>query len=280
MLGIVLALCSSLSWGVSDFIGGLQARRLPLARVMLVGQASGLIWLSVILLALGRGAPSLAHLLPAAAGGLSGLVGLTSFYRGLAVGTMSIVAPISATGVAVPVIVGVAGGEHPAALQVLGIVAAAVGIVLASREHGPGRPDSSPGRAGIGLALVAAVGFGGFFVGVRESARYDALWAVFGARAAAVAALVLVAAVVPRAVRRGRGGWAALCAVGALDVGANVLYAIASRHGLLSVVSVVSSLYPVATVLLARGFLNERVRRVQELGIVAALAGVVLIAAG
>ncbi len=130
------------------------------------------------------------------------------------------------------------------------------------------------------LALVAALGFGTFFVGLRAGARADVLWALFASRGAGVAALVGAAV----ALRPGREGGALerppLIAVAVLDLGANLLFAIATRHGLLSIVSVAGSLYPLATVVLARVVLGERVRRVQELGIVAAIGGVALIAAG
>ncbi len=282
MPGLALALGSSLCWGVSDFLGGLQSRRLALLRVMLVSQVVGLAGLGVVVAARGHGPPALHHLLAAIGGGLAGLIGLTGFYRGLAIGMMSIVAPIAATGVAVPVIVGVAGGERPAASQVIGIVAALMGIVLASREREaePSPRERAPTRASVGMALIAALGFGLFFVGVRASARFDPIWAAFFARSASVAALLVAGAIAPSRLRDQGGGWWALALVGTLDVAANVLYALATRHGLLSVISVLSSLYPVITVLLARGVLGERVRRGQELGVLAALAGVLLIASG
>ncbi|MGI8429551.1 MAG: hypothetical protein ACR2OB_09670 [Solirubrobacteraceae bacterium] len=301
MLALVLALSSSLCWGCSDFIGGLQARRGALWRVMLVSQSVGLTGLFVLIGIRGAGPPELSALLPAAGAGLAGMAALTAFYRALAIGTMSIVAPISATGVAVPVIVGIAGGERPAPLQLAGILAASAGVVLASREARTGSRDAGAQRASVVLALVAALGFGSFFVGLRVSARSDVLWALLVSRSVGIAAL-LGAAVAWVAVLRARlaadgtplpmsapagrsraGDKLApvpLVAIGILDLSANGLYAIATRHGLLSVVAVAASLYPLATVLLARTLLGERVRRIQELGIVAALAGVVLIAAG
>jgi drug/metabolite transporter (DMT)-like permease len=280
VLGLALALGSSLCWGVSDFLGGLQSRRLPLLRVMFVTQLVGLIGLGILLAARGVPAPALHRLLPAFGGGVAGLVALTSFYRGLAIGMMSIVAPISATGVAVPVLVGIAGGERPAVVQIVGIVAAGLGVVLASREAGPGVVAGPRTRASLGLALVAALGFGLFFVGVRSGARADPWWAAFAARSASAGLLCLVALAAPSARRGNIRQLRPLAVVGVLDVGANLLFALASRHGLLSVVSVLASLYPLATVLLARAILRERVRRVQEVGIVVALGGVLLIAAG
>jgi drug/metabolite transporter (DMT)-like permease len=194
---------------------------------------------------------------------------------------MSIVAPISATGAAVPVVVGIAGGDRPAALQLAGIVAAVVGVVLASRELDEPHPEGHvPERTSIALALVAALGFGTFFVGMDAGADASVPWALVANRVASVTAVLLVVGAarvpLPGSPRR----LAPLVLVGLLDAGANGLYAWGSTEGLVSVVAVLGSLYPVATVLLARLVLGERVRRVQEVGIVAALAGVVLIAAG
>jgi drug/metabolite transporter (DMT)-like permease len=213
--------------------------------------------------------------------GVGGIVALTAFYRALSIGTMSIVAPIAATGVIVPVVVGIAQGEHPAALQVIGIAAAVVGVVLASREQDAALEGApSPARTSILLALVAAAGFGCFFVTLRSSAHASLPWALVVARAVSVVLLAAAAAVARSGVVRDRRAIFPVASIGLLDLAANGLYALATRHGLLSVVSVASSLYPLATVVLARVLLGERVRRVQELGIVAALAGVVLIAAG
>jgi drug/metabolite transporter (DMT)-like permease len=280
LLGLGLGLTSSLCWGVSDFIGGLSARRLPLLFVMVSSQAVGLAVVIGVVAIRGTGAPALVRLLPAVGGGLAGIAALTGFYRALAIGTMSVVAPIAATGVSVPVVVGIARGDHPAASQLVGIVIAVIGVVLASREHGPGIEDRGASRASVALALLAAAGFGCYFVGVQSSARADPMWALLASRVAGVALLLVVAAVQGGiAVARPGRLWP-LALMGVLDVSATGLYAVATRHGLLSVVSVAASLYPLATVVLARVVLGERVRRVQELGIAAALAGVVLMAAG
>jgi drug/metabolite transporter (DMT)-like permease len=281
VLAVVLGLSSSLFWGLGDFLGGLQSRRVRVLAVLLVSQASGLTAIAIGIAIARPDAPPLADLWPAAAAGLAGAIALSAFYRALAIGTMSIVAPISATGAAVPVIVGIAGGDRPAALQLAGIVAAVVGVVLASRELEEPHPEGHvPERTSIALALVAALGFGTFFVGMDAGADASVPWALLANRVASVSAVLLVVGTaripLPGSPRR----LAPLVLVGLLDAGANGLYAWGSTEGLVSVVAVLGSLYPVATVLLARLVLGERVRRVQEVGIVAALAGVVLIAAG
>ena len=281
MAGLGLALSASLCWGVADFLGGLQARRNALLYVMLVSQGIGLAVLLAGVAASGDGAPRISRLLPAALGGLGGIAGLTAFYRALAIGTMSIVAPIAATGVCVPVVVGIAGGEHPEVVQVVGILAATVGVVLASREPNAdlGSHRASAARASIVLALVAAVGFGGYLVGLRSSARADVTWALLAARIVEVGAIAIVYAVLRPKRPVGKASLVPLCVMGVLDLSATGLYALATRHGLLSVVAVAASLYPLVTVTLARTLLGERVRRIQEVGIAAALAGVAMIAA-
>ena len=281
MLAIALGLGSGLFWGLADFGGGLQSRRHPVVAVLFVSQAVGLAGLVAVVALSGEPAPALDSLWPAAAGGIGGLLALAAFYRGLAIGTMSIVAPISATGSAVPVIVGLASGERPSAVQLAGILAAGVGVVLASREapH-EDAARARAGRASIGLALVAALGFGSFFVGMDRAAHVDVLWAMLAARVADAALLLPAALLLRRSFDIPRTALAPLAAVGILDLTANGFYAWGTTQGLLSVVAVLGSLCPLATVLLARAVLGERVRRLQEIGVASALAGVVLIAAG
>jgi drug/metabolite transporter (DMT)-like permease len=280
MLAIALGLGSSICWGLADFLGGLQSRRVPVVGVLLVSQAVGLVGIALIVALTGEGAPSVTDMVPAALAGAGGAIALSAFYRALAIGTMSIVAPISATGAAVPVVVGLAGGEQPGALQIMGIAAAGVGVVLASREVSEDGERAAAGRLSILLALFAAAGFGSFFVGMNAAADVNVLWALLVARASSVAVVAGYAAVTRPQVLTGRADLAPLALIGALDLSANALYAVATTKGLLSVVAVLGSLYPITTVLLARLVLGERIRRVQEVGVAAALAGVALIAAG
>jgi drug/metabolite transporter (DMT)-like permease len=258
-----------------------QARRSPLAAVVLVSQATGLVALVVVVGVRGVGPPPVADVWPAALAGAAGAAALGAFYHGLAIGQMSIVAPISATGAAIPVAVGVAGGDRPSGLQAAGVALAVAGVVLASRQ--PAEDDGgAPARArrSVAAALLAAVGFGTFFAGMARAADADVYWALLTGRAAAVGVTALAVAAVrpPFAVPRAR--LPGLAAIGALDVSANALYAYGSTRGLLSIVAVLGSLYPVVTVLLARAVLHERVRPIQDAGVLAALLGVALIAGG
>ena len=193
---------------------------------------------------------------------------------------MSIVAPIAATGMCLPAAVGIAQGDHLGALRVAGMVAAIGGVVLASRESVDTHQARRVARASLLLAVVAALGFGTFALGLRSSARVDVLWALVAARVGSVAPLIAAVAILRPPVSALSPSLWPIAAVGLLDVSANALYGLATRHGLLSVVAVGSSLYPLVTVMLARLLLGEQVRRSQEAGVAAALAGVVLIAAG
>ena len=248
--------------------------------MLFVSQGVALALLIPFAFAVGGELPSATAAGWAALAGSAGIVALGSFYRALAIGTMSVVAPISATAAAVPVLVGLAEGERPSSLQITGMAIALAGVILASRE--PIEDGAAPAQpAAIGLALVAAAGFGTFFVGLdRASEGADVSWVIVVSRSCSLALLVIAALVVRPALPRDGASLAMLGMIGVLDLGANGLYALATQEGLLSVVSVLGSLYPAVTVVLARIVLAERVARMQEVGVVLALAGVVAISAG
>lgn len=271
---VLLALLSSLAWGGSDFLGGTLARRLPAATVVVLSQTVALVLLVPVVVVAGAAPSSLVHGLLA---GLAGAVGLGAFYAALAAGTMGVVAPVAATGAVVPVLVGLVRGEQPSALQVLGIVVALLGVVLASGPELSGGAQARP----VLLALLAAGAFGTVMLLVAEGSQGPA-GAVFVTLLALRVAEVGVLA--PVMLVRGAGPWrpiaVPLAVVGVVDVTANVCFAFASRGGLLSVVAVLGSLYPVVTVLLARQVHGERLARVQVAGVAGTLTGVVLLAAG
>jgi drug/metabolite transporter (DMT)-like permease len=245
--------------------------------VILLSQGAGLVVATIVLVVRWQGPPPAGDLAPAAAAGLIGLVAVGCFYRALAVGTISIVAPIAATSALVPVLVGLVRGERPGAVQAVGIVAAIVGVVLASRE--PEEPTAGPKRAtGAGLAVASALLLGAFLLALNAARHTDLPWVLVTARASSVALLLLVAAVVRPGVPLAAVPPIAL--VGILDTTANGLFVAASSRGLLSVVGVLSSLYPVVTVALAQVHLGERIARIQQIGVALALTGVLLISAG
>jgi drug/metabolite transporter (DMT)-like permease len=274
----LLALGGALSWGVGDFLGGLAARRVAVLTVLALSQAIGLAGV-LLWVALARDPPpGVPELLPAALAGVAGLIGLGALYRGLAVGAMGIVAPISAASPLVPLTVDVARGVVPSSVQVVGVVLVLAGIVTLSREPGSGRERIA---AGAGLAVVAALGFGLFVVGLDAGADESAPWAVVAARSASVLVAVLGALFVTRtSLRPPRALLSMLVAIGVFDTGANVLVAFATTKGAAGIVAVLSALYPVVTVLLARLLLGERLSAARRVGGAVALAGAALVAAG
>jgi drug/metabolite transporter (DMT)-like permease len=209
--------------------------------------------------------------------GVGGGAGLAAFYRALSLGTMSVVSPLVACGAVVPFAIAIATGERPSTLAVFGAVVALAGAVLASVEER--RSDSADRARAILLALVAAGALGLFtyFLGLG-SREGDALSTLVGARVGSLSFLVVAAVAAQAPLRIGRSSLAPVVAVGLADVTANALFAVASGHGLLALVAVLGSLYPIATVLLAHVVLGERLTRPQQLGIGIALAGVAAIA--
>jgi drug/metabolite transporter (DMT)-like permease len=276
VLAALLALGASASWGVGDFLGGVKSRTLDPRAVMAVSQPIGLVLLGIVVAARATGppGPSVAW---SALSAVFGTIGLWAFYRGMAEGVISIVAPIVGAGAVVPVVIGVATGDRPSPLQGVGFAAAIGGVVLSSWER---RPEGSRWAAGAGFGVLSLLGFGFYFVFLHMASGDDFLWPAFLFRVVSTS-LVWVTILVARPRLRGVGGaWLALALIGCLDTGGNVLFAGASNHGSVSVVSVLASLYPVVTVLLARYHLRERVHRVQELGIGLTIAGIVLVSAG
>ena len=278
----VLALLSSVLWGSADFLGGTASRRHRATLVVGVSQAAGLVTAVVAAAVAGAFADDLGYLPWAVLAGVAGVVGLVSFYAGLAAGTMGVVSPIAAVGVVVPVLFGLLRGERPAALQLVGIVLAVVGVVLASGPELTGRAGARP----VVLAGVAALGFGVALLAIAEGARHSTLMTLVTMRTTSVlllsaALVVALARGLPRAeVLLGPRDLALVALVGVADLGANLTFGLASRRDAVSVVAVLGSLYPVVTALLARFVHQERLGRVQLAGVAGALGGVALIAAG
>jgi drug/metabolite transporter (DMT)-like permease len=280
MLGVGLALLASVMFGVGDFIGGSKSRVLPVLTVILCSQVVGFVWIGGVLLIVNDPAPDTRQAGMAVLSAICGTTGLICFFRAMAVGTMSVVVPIASTAAVIPVVFGIATGDRPSSLQRGGMAVALAGVVMASREPGGPGEDGRRVAAGVGLATLSAVLIGLFFIAFDVAGDGGAVWASFINRSTSVTMLIAAALVVRPRLADARPHLAALAAAGTLDVSANLAFAAALREGLLSLVSVAGSLYPVVTVLLARFFLHERVQRVQEAGVVATLGGVVLIAAG
>ena len=275
MFAAALALAAAASWGVGDFFGGLKSRSLNPVAILIVAQPIGLTLLAIWVAVRGQGPPG-SSVLWACLAAVLGTTGLIAFYKGMAAGALSIVAPIAGAGAAIPVIWGLAHGDHPSGYQELGFAAALIGVVLASFER---RPEAARLAAGVGWAVIAMLAFGAYYIPMHEASHGDFLWAAFVFRLTSTT-LIAAAWLVLRPPSARRADLPVLASIGILDTGGNVFFAAASAKGLVSVVSILASLYPVVTVLLARAVLHERVHRSQELGIVLALAGIVLISAG
>ena len=276
MVPVALALGASLAWGASDFLAGLRTRRLAVLWVLLVSQATGLALVLIAALISGAPLPGGDAALLAAGAGVAELIGFAALYRALAIGPMSVVAPISAMAALLPVIVALASGTAPTVVQGLGMVLALAGAMLASLEVGA-RGSGRRAATGVGLAVIAALGFGAFFVGTDLAADDGALWAVTINRVAAVAVLVGIVLALRRPSPLTRDQLGPLAAVGVLDIAANVMFAIALTVGMAAAVSVLGSLYPLATVVLARAILHEQLTVGQRGGVAAALAGIALV---
>jgi drug/metabolite transporter (DMT)-like permease len=275
MKSIGLALAASVTWGLADFFGPLKGRTLGALRVLVYVQIGGLTAIVLIVAIRGKGPADVGALLaiPAA---ISGTLGLYAYYRGIAVGAISIVAPIAGISAVVPVVVGIESCDRPSPWQWFGIAASLMGVFLAARE--PGQTNRI--AAGVGLALLAAIGFGGYFPPMHAAGNADFWWASLIFRITSTTVILAVVAVRRPSLRVPAVEVPLLALIGTGDMLGNLLFAAASTSGLVSITSVLASLYPIVTVLLARIVLKERVAHPQEAGIVLTLAGVALISAG
>lgn len=287
-MGIALALLSSVLWGIGDFAGGTASRRLPALLVVFASQAVGLAAAALIALGAGAWSSPIDYLPWAIGAGLVGATGLVTFYQALAVGTMGVVSPIAALGVVVPVAVGLLTGHWPPLLVGVGIVLAIFGVVGASG------PERSAGRslAPVALAVIAAVCFGVTLLLIARGAQTSPLMTMVAMRISSVLPLGLLWVALRRRLARviddDRTGapsaspagrvWLVVAAAGLFDVSANLMFALASTASALAIVAILGSLYPAATVLLARIVHGELLTRIQQAGVAVALVGVALIA--
>lgn len=283
MDAVVLALCTALAWGFGDFAGALVARRVPALVVTAGMQCAGVLAGLVLVLATREALPDAGAILASVGAGLVSAAALVAFYRAFATGRATVVAPVSATGVAIPVIVGIARGERPGPVVAVGIVCALVGVivVLATAGSGETAHASVRARTPVLFALIAAAGFGAFLVLSDRAADGGVPWFVLIARLAAAIPLVIIVAIVrPQLPPLRSRLTAGIVLIGLLDGAAWATSGAAFTRGDLAVVAVIVGLYPVITVLLATAYLRERVRPIEAAGVVAALAGVILIAGG
>lgn len=274
LLSPLLGLTSAASWGAGDFCGGLAARRAPLPGVLVLGYAVGVALVAAAALGTGEALPPAAALGWAAAAGLSGTAGLAALYRGLAVGRMALVAPVSAVlSAALPVAWEALAGGLPPAARLAGFALAFCGIWLVASGGAAGVD-----RLGLALAGTAGLGFGGFLVLMHHAAAAGPFWPLAAARTTSLLLVLAAAWARRRPWVPSRGALPLVLLSGVLDAGGNAFFVLAGRAGRLDVAAVLSSLYPASTLLLAALLLRERVTRAQAAGIAAALAAIVLIA--
>ena len=278
-MALLAGLFSSLIFGVADFAGGYAARMAPVRMVVAISQVAGLSAVLVAAPILGAGDVSPADFGWGALAGLSGLLALLLFYDGLARGRMSVVSPLAGvTSIGLPVAFGLVIGERPSFLAAAGILLAfpAVGMISSSSERSP----SALARGGAAHGLAAGAGFAGFFILISRTGAESGMWPLVGARVASIAALGLFLLLRSEFSRPSRSSMRLIVIAGVADVVANALFLIAARGTLLIVASVIVSLYPVSTLLLARYVLQERTSRVQLAGLAMGAVAVVAIGVG
>jgi hypothetical protein len=274
-VGVLLALLSGMMWGTADFLGGTLSRRLPAIAVVIGSQACAAVLMVVIATVTGSWDSAHDYIPWGIAAGASGLAGLGLFYTALAQGTMGIVSPIAAMGVLVPIGLGLFLGQVPNGGQILGIIVAIIGIVLASGPELSGASSARP----VVLSALAAIGFGVSLACIAQGSQTSVVMTMTTMRLTSVTIGIGLFLVV-----RNFGGMRPrdvpmLTLTGGFDVFANVGYGFASQIALLPVVAVLGSLYPVATIMLAWRVHHERLMPVQYVGVTVALLGVVMISA-
>jgi len=270
---ILFSLSAVLCWGCSDFLGGYASRKSDAYLITAITNGCGLCVIGAVCVLSGAASPPRAAMLWALAAGASGGTALALFYRALSVGNMGLTAPVTALLAAgIPTLVGIAMEGWPHVSQVVGFLLAGAAIWLVSRSESGFSPQ------GIGLAILAGIGFAGFYLLIRQARVGSAFWIAAASRTAAFACTAAIVAAGRRfgPLQRVNAGWAALA--GCLDVGGSVLFVRASQTGRLDTAVVLTSLYPVVTVVLARLILKEHFTRWKTVGMVAALAAVPLIA--
>jgi len=278
-VAVVFALLTAVVYGIADYSGGRGSRMASSFTVTLVGQCAGFFGALLLAVFIGDPIPSGHDLLISAAAGVAGSLGLLGFYRAMASGAMTIVAPITAlVGTIIPVVWGLVDGERPGLVAYIGMVVAVVAVVLVTDALGV--QDKRTSANIVFLAVIAGACFATIFIAFDHVSSDAGLWPLVALRSVSLP-IVLAVVVATRNPLRTHGQatrWALTS--GILDSAANGFYLIAARHGLLSVVAVIASLYPVSTLVLATSLDKERLHPAQWVGVGMALTALVLVSAG
>ncbi len=283
MLPPLPALLSSVTYGTADFLGGLASRRASTIAVVIVSQFAGLVLVAIALPLLPRASATWVDMIWGGAAGLAGGTGVALLYRGLAIGPMSIVAPVTAVcAVIVPIAVGLAMGEALSMMTGVGIVLAATSIVLVGQSGGEKRSARSRNlmARALRISLAAGVVIGFFLVALERTPATAGLWPLVAARGVSIALFAAIALARPEPHNMSSQSAAVAIGAGFADMVANILYLVAVRQGQLSVIATLASLYPASTILLARVVLGERLVRHQKIGVAGAVAAAAMIVAG
>lgn len=278
-LTYALAVFSSITYGAADFLGGLASRRSSMFAVVVFSQLAGLILVLLALPFLPASSPTRIDFAWGAASGLAGGIGVALLYRGLTVGMMSVIAPVTAVcSVVIPLLAGIALGERPSMLAFAGVALGIMAIVLVSQsEH---VEEGKTATSGLGIAIASGVAIGIFLVMLERTGPSAGLWPLVAARIVSVSLFAVLGVAAGHAIVPRRESMRIVIACGALDMIANILYLLAVRQGLLSTVATLTSLYPASTIVLARIVLGERLRWLQQCGVVCAVLAIVLIVRG
>lgn len=285
-MAVILGLCAAITYGAADFLGGLMTRRNKVLVVVLLSQLMGSVLLFAAAPFLIETAPTRQAILWGSVAGLAGAGGISFFYAALSVGRMSVIAPITAVEAAgVPVLFGLVSGERPSLVGALGVAVALIAVALVSAA--PERPRATEGavpgglrQPGLIFGFVSGFFFGAFFILLAQAGESAGLWPLVAGRVSSLVAVGVVVLITVRSLRLERGTVPGVAGAGILDVSANLFFLLASYRGLLSIVAVLTSMYPASTVVLARFFLHERLYKPQLIGLAAAVAGIALMAAG
>ena len=278
-LSYALAVLSSITYGAADFLGGLATKRSTMFSVVVFSQLSGLILVLISLPFLPPSSPTAIDFAWGAASGLAGGIGVALLYRGLAIGVMSVVAPVTAIcAVIVPLVVGIILGERPTGLAIVGVLLAIAAIVLVSQTGHT--EEGKRATTGLPIAIASGIAIGIFLVFLKRTGPSAGLWPLIAARVVSVAFFTMAGLVLREKLMPRRESIPIVIGGGALDILANILYLLAVRRGLLSIVATLTSLYPASTIILARIVLRERLRLLQQAGMACAAVAIVLIVSG
>ncbi len=278
MLPVTLSIIACFGWGIADYIGGFKSRTLPILGILFISTFTGVILLMLVTFGMGVPLPRDANLFWAVPAGPIGLAAMYLLYKSLSVGTMSVLAPISATGVIMPVVWGLVCGDAMSGLSFVGIAIAIFGSLLAVMEKTPGQETKQLTR-GVGLAVGSAFFVGLYFIFMDTASTHHPVWASLIMRSTTLVSLIPALLVTRTAIKMGRGSFLTILFMGMADTLAAFSFALATSNGMLSQVAVISAMYPVITVSLSTWFLRERMAGTQAAGVFFAITGVVLISA-